>query len=260
MVCTDPPYNVDYQGKAGKIKNDKMSPFDFVVLLKKSLENMVAVLQPGGSVYVAHADSGEIGIQFRRAFLDAGLHLSACLIWKKSQFVLGRADYQFIHEPILYGWKKNGSHSFYGGRKKTTVQECDALPFVRTAEAEWQLVVGDNIVKITGENINVEMLASSMFFCKKPLVSVEHPTIKPVELFDRFIRNSSKRGDIILDGFGGSGTTLISSHIAQRVCRMMELDPRYVDVIITRWQNFTSLNATHQQTGKTFNEISIERQ
>lgn len=259
MLCTDPPYNVDYKGKAGKIKNDNLSKNGFADLLKKSLSNMAGVLRPGGSVYVAHADSGEIGVQFRRAFIDAGLHLSACLIWKKSHFVLGRADYQFIHEPILYGWKDDGRHSFFGGRKQTTIQDCDYFPVVKISDSEWQLAVGDDVLKISGENVCIELLASSLFMVKKPLVSEKHPTMKPVELFERFIRNSSKRGATILDGFGGSGTTLISSHITNRCCYMMELDPKYIDVIVMRWQEFTGIPAIHGDTGKTFADISGER-
>ncbi len=259
MVCTDPPYNVDYKAKAGKIKNDKLSAGSFLDLLNKSFRNMAECLSLGGSAYVAHADSGEIGVQFHRAFLDAGFHLSACLIWKKSHFVLGRSDYQFMHEPILYGWRDGARHSFFGGRKKTTIQECSLFPLSKISDHEWQMVVGDDVLKISGDNINTEMLSSSIISVKKPVVSEKHPTMKPVELFEKFIKNSSKRGDIVLDGFGGSGTTMISCHISGRVCYMMELDSKFIDVIITRWQDFTGKQAIHGETGKSFAEMSIDR-
>lgn len=255
MVCTDPPYNVDYKGKAGKIKNDRLSQSDFAVLLINSFKNLAASLKPGGSAYVAHADSGELGVQFRRAFIDAGFYLSACLIWRKNHFVMGRADYHFIHEPILYGWKADGSHRFYGGRKKSSIQDLNYYPLVRISDSEWQLSIGDDVLRLVGENISAELISSSVLTVKKPLISEKHPTMKPVELFERFIRNSSRRGETVLDTFAGSGTTVIACHITKRSCCAMELDPKFTDVIVKRWQDFTGMEAVNVETGKTFFEM-----
>lgn len=259
LVVTDPPYNVDYsKGKAGKIQNDKMAPADFALFLNKAMRSLVSMLRPGGAVYVAHADAGELGVQFRRAFLDSGLHLSACLIWRKSHFVLGRADYQFMHEPILYGWKEGAPHHFFGGRDKKTVIDSPSR-LVRVSDNEWQLEVGDEMLRIRGNDISVESFATTVVRADKPVASAEHPTMKPVDLFRQFIRNSSRRGELVLDGFGGSGTTIIAAHLDGRACAMMEIDPRFVDVIAKRWWDFTGIEPVCGETGRTFTEISRER-
>lgn len=192
LVVTDPPYNVDYEGKAGKISNDSMKDAEFLAFLTAAFKNMASAMKEGASAYVFHADSE--GLSFRQAFRDAGFHLSGCCIWKKDRLVLGRSPYQWIHEPVLFGWKEGARHQWYGGRRETTV---------------WEF--------------------------PRPQKSPEHPTMKPVELVAHPIMNSSKAGDIVLDPFGGSGTTLIACRQTGRVCRMAELDVKYADVIVARY-------------------------
>lgn len=203
MVFTDPPYNVDYVGKskdALTIQNDSMTDEAFYQFLHDSFINMATALKQGGSIYVCHADLE--GLSFRKAFVAAGFDLKQCIIWNKNVFVLGRQDYQWKHEPILYGWKQGASHQFYGDRKQTTVWDVD-----------------------------------------RPTRNEDHPTMKPLGLVDIAVKNSSKQGDIILDLFGGSGSTLMACEQTQRICCMMELDPRYIDVIIARWEKFTGQKA-----------------
>lgn len=195
MVLTDPPYNVDYTGATAdklKIQNDKMSDADFYKFLLDSYKNMFEAVAPGGAIYVCHADSE--GLNFRKAMLDAGWLLKQCIIWVKSSMVMGRQDYHWQHEPILYGWKPGAAHNWYGGRKQTTTWEID-----------------------------------------RPSRNGEHPTMKPIELCARVISNSSRSGDIVLDLFGGSGSTLISAEQTGRTCYTMELDPIYADVIVNRY-------------------------
>lgn len=203
MILTDPPYNVDYEGKtedALKIENDNMNETEFFNFLLDSFRNMYEQLKPGGSVYVFHADTE--GLNFRNAFKSVGFKLAQCLVWVKNTFVLGRQDYQWKHEPILYGWKEGASHYFKDSRKENTVLEFD-----------------------------------------KPARNAEHPTMKPIDLLVYLIKNSSKEEDLILDLFGGSGSTLIAAEQTQRTCYTMELDPKYCDVIIKRWENLTGEKA-----------------
>ena len=203
MIFTDPPYNVDYTGKtkdALTIKNDAMEDKNFRNFLVAAFKNMVDASKAGAPIYVCHADSE--GLNFRSAFREAGWDLKQCIIWVKQHFVMGRQDYHWQHEPILYGWKPGAAHKFYGGRKQSTV---------------WQI--------------------------DRPMASREHPTMKPVNLCAKAIENSSKSGDIIIDFFGGSGSTLIAAEQLNRTCYMIELDPIYCDVIIKRWENFTRQKA-----------------
>lgn len=254
MVFTDPPYNVDYTGKAGKIKNDKMSNDSFSRFLLAAFTQMYTAVSSGGGVYVAHADAGLVGISFRHAFISAGFKLASCLVWRKNAFVIGRADYHWQHEPILYGWKPGAAHRWYGGRKKTTIQEAaEAMSdIIQAADGCYQITIGEQVLVISGSDINVEVSPSSVITEDKPLKSALHPTMKPVALVERFLVNSSRPGDIILDPFGGSGTTLISCEKRGRICRTSELDPRFADVIIRRWQEYSGGTAIHAQSGKTF--------
>lgn len=196
MIFTDPPYNVDYEGKAGKIKNDKQSDEEFYNFLFSSFANMFKVLKPGGAIYCCHADTE--GLNFRTAFKNAGFKLSECLIWVKNSLVFGRQDYHWRHEPILYGWKEGESHYFIDDRTQDTV---------------WQY--------------------------NKPKANDLHPTMKPIELVAKAIFNSSKKSQNVLDLFAGSGTTLIAAEQLSRIAYLMELDPKYVDVIIQRYEAFT---------------------
>ncbi len=196
LVVTDPPYNVDYQGSAGKIKNDKMAEEQFEKFLFAAFVNMEQSMMDDASIYVFHSDSH--GLAFRRAFEDAGFYLSGCCIWKKNSLVLGRSPYQWLHEPVLFGWKKGGKHNWYAGRKETTVWEYD-----------------------------------------KPKKNDLHPTMKPINLIAYPIKNSSMSNCIVLDPFGGSGSTLIAADQLKRICYTVELDPKYVDVIVHRYAEVT---------------------
>lgn len=239
MVWTDPPYNVDYSSKAGKIKNDKMSPQQFADFLAAFYGCIYGALRPGAPVYVAHAD-GQPGQIFRSKFVEAGLYFSACLIWRKSQATLGRSDYQYQHEPILYGWKPGAAHSWYGGRKrKTIVDLTDAGLFEKIDEQTYQIDIGGEILVVTGKDVEVRSVVPTIISVDKPLQSKEHPTMKPVALVEHFLINSSQPGDVVLDPFAGSGTTLIACEARGRKARCVELDEKYASTILTRWQGYT---------------------
>ncbi len=203
LIVTDPPYNVNYEGKTSdglKIVNDNMEDEKFYTFLKQAFDNLFIHTKDGGGIYVFHADTE--GLNFRKAFIDAGYKLAECLVWVKNTFVMGRQDYQWRHEPILYGWKLGNSHYFIDDRSLSTVLEFD-----------------------------------------KPTRNAEHPTMKPVELIAYLIKNSSKRNEVVLDLFGGSGSTLIACEQLERKCYIMEYDPKYCDVIIDRWEKFTNQKA-----------------
>ncbi len=192
LVVTDPPYNVDYEGAAGKIKNDKMENQAFYEFLLVAFTQMEKVMTNEASIYVFHADTE--GFNFRRAFQEAGFYLSGTCIWKKESLVLGRSPYQWQHEPILFGWKKKGKHLWYSGRKETTIWEYD-----------------------------------------KPKRNTDHPTMKPIPLLSYPIMNSSTSNAIVLDPFGGSGSTLMACEQTNRICYTIELDEKFADVIIKRY-------------------------
>ena len=192
LVVTDPPYNVNYEGTAGKIKNDNMASEKFYQFLLDAFTNIAGVMADDASIYVFHADTE--GLNFRKAFSDAGFYLSGCCIWKKPSLVLGRSPYQWQHEPCLYGWKKNGKHQWYSDRKQTTIWEFD-----------------------------------------KTKKNTDHPTMKPIPLLAYPICNSSMSNTLILDPFGGSGSTLIACEQTDRSCYTAELDEKYCDVIVKRY-------------------------
>ena len=192
LVITDPPYNVNYEGSAGKIKNDNMADDAFYNFLLAAYQQMHAAMADDASIYVFHADTE--GLNFRRAFADAGFYLSGCCIWKKQSLVLGRSPYQWQHEPCLYGWKKNGKHQWYTGRKETPIWEFD-----------------------------------------KPKKNGDHPTMKPIPLLAYPIMNSTMSNSVVLDPFGGSGSTLIACEQTDRICYTVELDEKFCDVIVKRY-------------------------
>ncbi len=202
MIFTDPPYNVDFvrkhafeTGDTSKIKNDKQSDDDFKEFLQKAFNNMALHCKNGGAIYCCYADREEVN--FRNTFANAGFKFAECLIWVKTTFVIGRQDYHFRHEPILYGWKEGAGHYFVDDRTQDTIWEYD-----------------------------------------RPRTSDLHPTMKPLELVGRAIKNSSKKGERVLDLFGGSGSTLIASEQAGRKAMLMELDEKYADVIVKRYIKF----------------------
>lgn len=244
MVFTDPPYNVNYGDKASmleeyqkghsnvnSIKNDNMDNDDFLRFLTSAFKNIYSALCPGGPFYICHAET--TGLEFRKAVINSGLLLKQCLIWVKNSLVLGRQDYQWIHEPILYGWKPGAAHKWYGGFNKTTVIE--DRPNLRKMKKEELIKFAEELLE--GKHHTTVIRED------KPTKSVEHPTMKPVKLVGYLINNSSKIGDKVLDIFGGSGSTLIAAEQLDRACYIMELEPAYCDVIVQRWENFTGQKA-----------------
>lgn len=194
------------------IENDSMDDVAFRTFLATAFTAADSVMAAGAAFYIWHADSE--GFNFRGACRDVGWPVRECLIWSKNAFVMGRQDYQWKHEPCLYGWKEGAAHKWYSDRSQTTVIECE-----------------------------------------RPSRNGDHPTMKPVKLFKYLMENSSKPGDIVLDSFGGSGTTLVAAEELGRVARVMELDPRYCDVIVKRWQNMTGQKAIRESDGLAFDEI-----
>lgn len=255
---TDPPYNVNYESKlAGKIKNDSMDDGSFRQFLMDSFVTTFTVLKPGSAIYVAHADSE--GLNFRGAFREAGFKISGCLIWAKNSLVLGRSDYQWQHEPVLYGWKPGARHRWFGGRKQTTLLQLGGSVFAVNEDGSVTARIGGETLLIEGSDLKATALESTLVRVEKPKRSSEHPTMKPVELISRMLRNSTRAGDLVLDIFGGSGSTLIACEMLGRHSRLVELDPKFVDVIVKRWQEFTGQQATLEGDGRTFEEVSSER-
>lgn len=197
MVFTDPPYNVNYEGGTEDkltIQNDNMSDSEFYNFLLSVFKNYYNLMEEGAAIYVCHADSE--GEKFRKAYKEVGLKLAECIIWVKDNFVMGRQDYHWRHEPILYGWKEGKAHYFVSDRTQDTV---------------WEI--------------------------PKPKRNTEHPTMKPIALCARAIKNSSKPKDLVVDLFGGSGSTLMAAQETERICYTMELDEKYCDVIVQRYIN-----------------------
>ena len=225
LVVTDPPYNVAYEGSTGlTIENDSMSDNSFLIFLTEAFSRMSESMKLGATFYIWHADSE--GFNFRKASKDAGLTVKQCIIWNKNSLVMGRQDYQWKHEPCLYGWRDGASHTWYGDRDKTTVLK---VPADETKAFEW----------FKKELKRQETNNTSVLEYNKPRKNGVHPTMKPIELLTKQIVNSSKQEDVVLDTFLGSGSTLIASEKTGRVCYGMELDPKYVDVIVQRYVDYT---------------------
>jgi DNA modification methylase len=245
-VFTDPPYNVGYVGKtkdALTIDNDRQDGDKFRQFLLRAFQVMFRVLKDGGSIYVCHADTE--GLKFRSTFEEAGFKLAGCLIWAKDSMVMGRSDYQWQHEPILYGWKPTGAHKWYGDRKSTTMSEfmLEAPLTPIDGGKRWRLHLGDQWFEIDGEKLSVTEVPTTVSKIKRPTRSLEHPTMKPIALIDKFLKNSTKKGDIVFDGFAGSGSTLVSCEKLRRTAYLCELDPKYCDVIVKRWETVTGRRA-----------------
>lgn len=271
LCITDPPYNVNVglknkrmdkavggiRSESGTIANDKMTDEEFAALLEGSYANLFSVLKPGATIYVAHSD--KCGGLFRELFEKAGFVFSQNIIWKKNQLVLGMAPYQPIHEPIIFGRKPGSKHKWFGGRKQTTVMDLGEGPLVRQDEdGRWLIKVGDAVLVVSGEAM-LEEMPTSILNVAKPAKSGLHPSTKPVELWERLISNSCRRGDLLVDAFSGSGTTIIAADRLGMSARVMELDPKYVDTSVRRWQNYTGRTATHFITGEPFPEEGTER-
>lgn len=176
---------------------------------------------------------------FTLAFLAAGLKLSSCLIWKKNAATMGRADYQWQHEPILYGWRIGARHRWYGGRNKTSVADLARPELIEQSDGSLLLFLDGRVVEISGTDLALREVETSVLEHDKPSRSSLHPTTKPVELIERALLNSSRAGDLVLDPFGGSGSTLIAAERTRRRAALVELDPKFCDVICTRFQAFT---------------------
>lgn len=251
MCFTDPPYNVDYTGGTDeklKIMNDKMSDSNFYRFLFDAFTNIFSSLNLGGAIYVCHADSE--GLNFRSAMIDSGFLLKQCLVWVKNSLVLGRQDYQWQHEPILYGWKPGAAHAWYGGRKQTTVfRPEDGIFATENGDGTWTISMNVGLQNVTIKVPGYEIISdsdpgtTSLWKVDKPLRNSEHPTMKPIKLCSQAIKNSSPAGGSVVDLFGGSGSTLIACEQVGRRCYCMELDPRFVDVIINRWESLTGEKA-----------------
>jgi DNA modification methylase len=252
-LWTDPPYNVAYVGgtsDALTIKGDQQTPEAFGQFLLAAFTNARAVLRPGASAYVACGEAERVN--FGTAFATAGFHLGSCLIWRKSALVLGHSDYHYQHEPILYGWRDDAAHRWFGERTKTTIQELGEPVFQQTGPEEWMLNQGERTLIIRGSKMTVETASGSVFFEEKPARSAEHPTMKPVALVERMLANSTLAGELVLDVFGGSGSTMIACQRLRRRAYLLELDPRYCDVIVRRWQELTGRVALLERTQESF--------
>lgn len=226
LLETDPPYNVNVSNANGDtIANDNLKEEDFSKFLYNAFSNACAVMKAGAGFYIWHADSN--GLVFREKCEEAGLHIRQNLIWVKNHFTLGRQDYQWRHEPCLYGWKEGAGHYFTEKRNISTVIESidhledknkdELISFIRTLNDDY----------------------SSIFYADVPLADDLHPTMKPIELIIKQIKNSTREGGAVLDLFGGSGTTLIACERLNRRAFVMEYDPKYADVIINRWESLT---------------------
>lgn len=198
LILTDPPYGVSFKSSSGlTIQNDSMKNEEFYNFLLASFKCMAEHLENGGSAYVFHADTE--GLNFRKAFIDAGFHLAGCCIWVKDSLVLGRSDYQWQHEPVLYGFVQIGKHKWYSDRKQTTIWNFD-----------------------------------------KPKRNANHPTSKPLDLLSYPIGNSTQENGVVIDTFGGSGSTMMACEQMNRICYMMELDEKYASVILRRYVENTN--------------------
>lgn len=246
LLLTDPPYNVNYEekekallkarpnarvakGQKTEIKNDAMDGESFRAFLVAAFKAAQEVMKPGAAFYIWHAESE--GLNFRTAAQAAGLTIRQCLVWVKQHFVLGRQDYQWIHEPCLYGWTEGAAHYFIHDRTNSTVLEYPE---------DLKKLKKEELIKII-EQMHQE--PTSIIKHDKPTKSALHPTMKPTELMADLIKNSSRPGENILDTFGGSGTTLMAAEQLGRHCFMSELNPVYIDVIIKRWEEYTGQKA-----------------
>lgn len=254
LIVTDPPYNVDYEAKdkslesaykrnttreVNEIIGDRMDDDDFYNFLFRVFSNYRDIAKPGAAVYVFHADSE--GLTFRQAFDASGFSLKQVLIWEKNKFVIGRQDYHWRHEPILYGWKEGAAHYFIDDRHQDTVIIEDDIDFSAMKKQDLVAYI---------EKIRSDLAAwTSVQYEKKPAKSDMHPTMKPVALVGRFIQNSSRHRENVVDLFAGSGTTLIAAEQLHRVAYLMEISPIYCDVIIDRWEAFTGRKARQVRGG-----------
>lgn len=235
LLLTDPPYNLDYQGgtkEKMKIANDNMDDVAFVGFLTAAFNCAIQAMRPGAAFYVWHADSK--GFEFRTALKEVGLTPRETLIWVKNALVLGRQDYQWRHEPCLYGWKDGAAHYFVDDRSQSTV--------IEDAGVDYRKLKKDELLKLVLQLTDVSV-PNTVIYEDKPTKNDIHPTMKPVKLMARLIKNSTKQEQLVLDLFGGSGSTLIACEQINRKCFTMEYDPKYCDAILDRWEKLTGEDA-----------------
>lgn len=251
MLFTDPPYNVAYVGKtkdALTIDNDEMSGEDFLAFLEAVFTSLSHHIKPGSASYICHADSE--GMRFRKAFSECGFEMKQCLVWVKNSMVMGRQDYHWKHEPILYGWRSGAGHRFYANRKQTTVIESGDGVTIEAGEDGRQVMsinVNGRVMVVAAEKFDLLLDGDdeleTVWRIDRPSRNAEHPTMKPVRLCARAISHGSKKGEIVLDAFLGSGSTLIAAEQMGRRCFGTELSPAYCDVIVRRWEVLTGKEA-----------------
>ena len=271
VVWTDPPYRVNQDRKNREldkwdggnraethgIANDKLSPAAFDDFLQEAFTSLFAVMKPGSAMYVAYPDIE--ARSFLNAITASGLHLQSTLVWKKDRLTLGRLDWQSIHENVAYSYKKGSAHRWYGGRKNTSVIDLgDGSPFARMEDGRYQIKVGDSVLVVSADAM-VEEHPSSVLYEPRPSSSGLHPTQKPTALIERMLKQSARHGDIVVDGFGGSGSTLIAADRLGMSARIMELNPRFADVICRRYWHFTGRRPVHAVTGEEFPDDGHER-
>jgi site-specific DNA-methyltransferase (adenine-specific) len=233
LVVTDPPYNVAIENSAGlTIKNDDMENTKFQEFLTSCFKNLEKSLKPGGSFYVWYASRQHIN--FEQSLKKAGFSVRQQLIWNKNTFILGRQDYHWKHEPCLYGWKDGAAHYFAEDRTQSTIFQDKKIDVKKMKREE---------LENTLEQLIEEKANTTVIDADKPHVNDLHPTMKPIKLIGKLIANSSKTDQLVLDLFGGAGSTLIAAEQLGRKCFIMEFDPRYSDVIIKRWEKLTGLEA-----------------
>ena len=229
LLVTDPPYNINVSNSQGMtIENDNMDNKEFIEFLTKAFKRGNEALNNGASFYIWYADTSSL--EFNAACRNVDWQVRENLIWVKNQFILGRQDYHWRHEPCLYGWKEGASHYFVNDRTQSTVID-DSVDIETIPEDKLR------------DYVKSLMEYTTIIYENKPTVNSDHPTMKPIKLISRLIKNSSKRNQTVLDLFGGSGTTLIASEQLKRTCYMCEYDPKYVDVIIRRFEEFTGQKA-----------------
>lgn len=249
LILTDPPYNVNYESDSGmKIENDNLGDEDFYNLLLRSFTNMYDIAKEGTPIYIFHADTE--AYNFRKAFMNSGFKLSQGLVWVKHSLTIGRQDYQWRHESIIYGWKEGVAHKWYGQRDKDTVIEND-IGIEELSKTELVELVEQLLENTPGTIIRFD----------RPTKNDLHPTMKPIGLLGYLIKNSSVEGNLIADLFGGSGSTLITCEQTTRKCYTMELDPRYCDAIVKRYiaykENDTDVYLVRDGTKTPFNSMTI---
>lgn len=232
LVVTDPPYNVNVSNSDGlQIENDNLADYAFRELLDKSFHNLKENLKEGGAFYIWYGDTEDVN--FRLACKENELSIRQCLIWVKNSLNLGRQDYKWMHEPCLYGWREGAGHYFIEEYNHTTVIE-DKIDLDKMKKEDMKKML---------EEILASKVPTTVIHENKPTKNDLHPTMKPINLIAQLVRNSSKKGELVLDLFGGSGSTLITCEQLGRRCNMMEYDPVYADVIIKRWENYTGKKA-----------------